>query len=272
MHQCEKVCPRSQEVALADQQEPAQPAEAVLPRQFAMRAYAFSGGVLLGARSNSWPHVEKTWPGLFVALDGLSAAVAGSFTSLPQLFSVRNLPAFLQHGPPEEAVIGGWSIGANEMQEVMAVLAASARGVRAAFALDPRCSLPIQAQIFKTTAGLSLDRVISADFSRRITDRGGVLLTSSSGALRWRAPCRGLWFATPYFVDPKSGSNLAGFQPDDVNMERCEATMGTVTRLEASTSNHFLIGMDHAWDISRRLRRAAAPRGAARGDRDAAPR
>lgn len=237
-------------------------------RRYGTRLYGFSGGMRVGARGGSFLTMQRLWPGELWSVEGVSTSIARSLLSLQQIFALNNLPWMLQHGPLGEAILGGWSFGVNDVQDTVAVLEASASSVRAVFALDPRTSRPQRIQI-RDPQMEDATYVEKHWFKESIqqnagnTDRFNVLLRTT-GVPRSRCHHQTYWFVAPYFL-----WSSAYFIPDDDNVSDRRDTFFTVVDTYSNqTSNHFLIGIDRAWDVARRLRLGAAPRGrAARGAR-----
>jgi len=159
------------------------------------------------------------------------------------------------HGSVENAVTGGWSLGASHFAMASAFeFEACSDGQRAMFLLDVRTLSPLILGQLSDPEDFQGRTRRSRELILRLQDRG-VTLLSFAGVPKWRFNTRSFHFKC--FFEPSLPMDDSSISP------RVALITAAGEMCDFPDTTHSTIGTDHMWDIARRLREVIATNGTA---------
>ncbi|CAE8592592.1 unnamed protein product [Polarella glacialis] len=269
---------KSQERAESAEQSQASPAVQVIASRTASPSIcAFGGGLKLGG-ADAWEvpalpgfafqegsfwsgllHISpqlalaRVWPGELRGVDTIGQVGRCGFTSMQQL-ALSTLPRLLRLGRSSrgrevgevlDLVLGGWSLGSRPAAHAASQLEACGLTLRAVFALDDRRKLPFVA---------TPSEPLPASSSMSITAATNNMLCASEPAPQFRISALCVDFVCPTSAMVIGGVNYAQTFQDDRELAARRALYASCVEVAIlPDASHFAVGVDHAWDVSRRI-------------------
>lgn len=206
-------------------------------RSFKVPLYAVFGGgeVLCGGNSNeAWIALGQVWSGPLLSAGPVGLARKTAGPQINQTMALLLNPTLLTHSQPEDAVAAGWSLGCVAVQVLAIWLQTSLSGLRAAVAIDARNRKPF---CHLVNPDRKLQKLIALGASQLLPFGLTPIITMEfrSGLLR--------------------GDDMQFFLQDDAILEeRSDINAGPCEVWDFFESDHYVVGMQQAWDIARRVR------------------
>eukprot|EP00415_Alexandrium_ostenfeldii_P000074 UN0074 len=213
----------------------------------------FGGGEEFGISSDAWNHLAHLWPGAVFSLGPVTTALRFCFTTLAQMSALLCAPHMLLSGRPGaslNSVIIGWSLGTGVADITASILRSLGHCPLAVVLVEgrimppqPKWSTWVSRELFRRLGPMRYSKSALAtrrDFmylgmppSRmRSTCTTLEILSALQRAAEWQ------WF----------------FQSEADVSSRREAYSSALTQSSFPETDHYIVGLDHAWDIGRWIR------------------
>lgn len=211
----------------------------------AVRVYASFGAATCGKLCTDMC-CAYTLPSQFYTFDMVSTRKAYIVPSFQQFVAISCFPILLSHGSVDNAIIGGWSFGSLFAFHSTLELEACIEGPRVMFALDGRFCSPAKplSNLGKISSRLCRLLNIHAQVGAEPNETFKMQFVASP-TLRFST----LSF---HFTCPRESHMMA----DDAMKGRYALYTGTGCEHRLPDSQHNTVGVDHFWDLARRLRGA----------------